>query len=110
MTDKELLEAAAMAAGLTLCEEWDSSINGVLIGVGRGDLVLWNPLENDGDALRLAVKLKLLVDTDHGCAMPIHKSGASSGDWSDGRLDDDPFAATRLAIVRAAASMAKETV
>ena len=56
MTDKELLELAAKAAGYTLedrytkqdeywpwCEEVDS---------------IWNPLTDDGDALRLADELR----------------------------------------------------
>lgn len=43
MSDKELLELAARAAGLT--------------SVGWAGL--WNPLEEDGDALWLAVKLRL---------------------------------------------------
>jgi hypothetical protein len=53
--------------------------------------VEWNPLTDDGDALRLAVKLDLSIDD----ACVIYSDGAS----------DDRYAATRRAIVRAAASI-----
>ena len=47
MTDRELLEAAAKAAGY------------VHYHPGDGFYQTWNPLTDDGDALRLAVKLGL---------------------------------------------------
>lgn len=55
MTDKELLELAAKAAGIK------PTINAVgwpawTTGHGSGCFA-WNPLEDDGDALRLAVRL-----------------------------------------------------
>lgn len=53
MTDKELLELAAIACG-ELQGEWIGNQN-----YFDGVLSRWNPLEDDGDALRLAVKLKL---------------------------------------------------
>lgn len=84
---RELLELAAKAAGLPLCDEFDASTAGLLIGRGNGDLQVWNPLTDDGDALRLAVKLGLKVD-----CMVYAK---------------DPYAATRRAIVSAAAAIAK---
>jgi hypothetical protein len=49
-TDRELLEAAAKAAGIKgdYMRYWgDSGIN-----TGDPDNGLWNPLEDDGDALR----------------------------------------------------------
>lgn len=109
MSDRELLELAAKAAGI------DATFidgNGVVLDAGKTNtdpVIWWNPLTNDGDALRLAVKLKLLIDTDHCCAMPIDKSGENPDDWSDGQLDDDHYAATRRAIVRAAAEIGKHS-
>lgn len=95
-TDKELLELAAKAAGLVghdgLYAVPDDS---------SGEWRDWNPLTDDGDALRLAVKLKLDVTFDHEdecCSV-----------WSYGNPDVnvkfgyDPLAATRRAIVMAAA-------
>ena len=83
MTDKELLELAAKAAGIK--DEmwlWD----------------WWNPLTDDGDALRLAVKLKFdfeWVDIDTICV------GGSCC------TNEDHYAAHRIAIVRAAAEIGK---
>ena len=51
MTDRELLEAAAKAAGI-LTPSWYGNASYI-----DGMLSKWNPLEDDGDALRLAVKL-----------------------------------------------------
>lgn len=72
----------------------------------------WNPLTDDGDALRLAVKLgmEVYVDTHpEGC----HCTEAESVTHRAGRSiinhDADPYAATRRAIVRAAAAMAEGT-
>ncbi len=60
-TDKELLELAALAAGYELFPEWDCAESGIFLGKGcDGDLqFVWDPLEDDGDAFRLAVKLEL---------------------------------------------------
>ena len=98
MTDKEQLELAATAAGIEI--EWTTPY------VSLGDFVQvpnWNPLTDDGDALRLAVKLGLQV------------SERVAEVWRDGKQtdyifefdDDDVYAATRRAIVRAAAEIGK---
>jgi len=82
-TDRELLELAAKAAGIPWVEG----------GPSRMGWAGWNPLTDDGDALRLAVKLNI----DAG------KPGMRlSVDWREG---EDPYAATRRAIVRAAAAI-----
>ena len=63
MTDRELLELAAKASG-ELTASWcgnDAYFDGVLSR--------WNPLEDDGDALRLAVKLELDVSFGLGGAV-----------------------------------------
>ena len=66
MNDRELLEMAAKAAGLPMCEEWDCAADGdgILIGAGNGDLKPWNPLTDDGDALRLAHALGMQLNID----------------------------------------------
>ena len=56
-TDLELLELAAKAAGIFEMLEWFEKENCFV-----KDNVVWNPLTDDGDALRLAVKLKLALD------------------------------------------------
>jgi len=118
MSDKELLELAARAAGSgAVC--WTESEyprgsgkHGALWNyVGHMDTAeLWNPLEDDGDALRLAVKLGLDVEM-HGCLTNFPYAVAcecSSGIAEEEQPDDgDPYAATRRAIVRAAAEIGK---
>ena len=112
MTDRELLELAAKAAGVKAL--W--SPDGVLRDCNNGHPAQniysappWNPLTDDGDALRLAVKLKLDVFF-HTSVVEAHIAG--------GRIppihhiareiyDANPYVATRRAIVRAAAEIGK---
>jgi hypothetical protein len=96
-TDKELLELAAKAAGVPLIER---------IGMHRDYFAddrtgnEWNPLTDDGDALRLAVKLELYIFIDD------KKTHVDSHDMTVlERFKDCPYAATRRAIVRAAAEI-----
>ena len=98
MSDRELLENAAKAAGISSdCfhdryDHWDKDHAPVLVGRA------WNPLSDDGDALRLAVNLRHELGTGIAQCFGI------------GRFDeykDDPLAATRRAIVRAAAEIGK---
>ena len=62
----------------------------------------WNPLNDDGDALRLAVKLGISF---RRMGVKVIAIGHSQ---CDEYCNDDANAATRQAIVRAAAAMAKE--
>ena len=104
MTDRELLELAAKAAGVR--GQWEF---GYRDANGRA----WNPLEDDGDALRLAVKLELEMyfgDDEDGTS--VHVAYAAAPDSAAMvryciQRDADPCAATRRAIVRAAAEIGK---
>ena len=106
MTDRELLELAAKAVGIDR-----RLINGVPILTPSGDKIdyieRWNPLTDDGDALRLAVKLGIEI-YDH---RQYSRVGVRYNDmlecWE--HIDGDVYAATRRAIVRAAAEIGKET-
>ena len=103
MTDKELLELAAKAAGVKL-EKWYESANAYLVvDVGAGTRIWWNPLTNDGDALRLAVTLgidlMLFGDVVGAFGRKEKQSAEPKG--------NDPYAATRRAIVRAAAEIGR---
>lgn len=66
-TDRELLELAAKAAGIEIADEspWNGYDNGLgfyrLNGDGSSIVWKWNPLDDDGDALRLAIKLKINI-------------------------------------------------
>lgn len=99
MTDIELLNLAAKAAGIE--EEY-----GAISGVG----ILWNPLCNDGHALQLAVKLG--IDIEHSKAGHCVIAQNQDGDWvkeNFGENGIDPFTATRRAIVRVAAKLVSKS-
>jgi hypothetical protein len=112
VSDRELLELAAKAAGFTLWPEWDSAEEGIFLGKGcDGDMfVTWNPLTDDGDALRLAVKCNLIVKLRCN-AMDCYPQGngrKKSTEFFAHRPDHaEQYAATRRAITRAAAEIAK---
>lgn len=104
MTDRELLEKAAKAAGLV--GEWGEDIPDCC---NCSDLFFvdeypWNPLDDDAAALQLAVKLQIDIAfvTHHAPGLGVVVF--ADGNWSE-FLEPDHFAATRRAIVRAAAEM-----
>jgi hypothetical protein len=99
MDDKELLELAARAAHLPAFNDLSGKIDGLLIGQPNGSMLPWNPLTDDGDALRLAVKLGMLYST----------SNATVEAFIRAQFADDPCAATRRAIVLAAAGIGGAT-
>jgi hypothetical protein len=115
MTDRELLELAAKAAGLTIECDADSAVvfpshysGGFSIINERGGSTLWNPLTDDGDALRLAVKLGMEIyvdDNPEGRACTEAQSLTHGGRRVAINHDAAPQAATRRAIVRAAAEI-----
>ena len=105
MTDQELFEAAAKAAGLhyhgaRIGRDYESCY--VSSTNDTDDWFVWSPLTDDGDALRLAVKLGIC--TRHHVKWSQVFSPQTGVD--DFNHDGDPYAATRRAIVRAAAAMA----
>lgn len=104
MTDNELLYQAARASGQILCDEWDAGAKGILIGTGAGDLEVWNPLADDGDALRLAVTCFIGVEHARDYVVANGPQGDVSEDCSDvGSVSR--AASLRRAIVRAAAEI-----
>ena len=106
MSDRELLEAAAKLAGIS--GVWSDYHQGICHSIpGSLDMHIWRPLTDDGDALRLAVKLKLRIIhyEDHGDAsVRVDHNGDRFHSWI-ARHGNDPYAATRRAIVRAAAAL-----
>ena len=58
MTDREMLELAAKAAGYVFGEYGGEPARQVTTKIGAA-WIYWNPLTDDGDALRLAVKLRI---------------------------------------------------
>lgn len=110
MTDRELIEMAAKAAGCEVLEVFDG---GNLHIKGPGiHKVGWNPLTDDGDALRLAVRLGMEVYIDNhpeGCQCVeveshTHKVGRF---FQMLRSHADYESATRCAIVACAAEIGR---
>ena len=100
MTDRELLELAAKAVGLeVICHA--SYTNGGAYVKGMEDD--WNPLTDDGDALRLMVSLRMNVHLDSNM-VDVDPDGIS---WFSEAYGTDHYAATRRAIVRAAAEIGR---
>ena len=112
MNDRELLELAAKAAGYSV--EW---IERRVARIGafkqmqherRDGFVIagkaWNPLTDDGDALRLANKLSIDI---------LHNWESITAQWELGKLcrekctDETRDETTRRAITRAAAEIGK---
>ena len=106
-TDRELLELAAKAAGIELPNPTlrVTHMRGVAPKV-------WNPIEDDGDALRLAVKLDIDLIRESLDDVPSTPTHVKAQSWdlefsASEALGDDHYAATRRAIVRAAAEIGK---
>ncbi len=104
MTDKELLEKAAKAAGYSTAPYFD----GPHIGANKYEYTEgpngWNPLTDDGDALRLAVKLNLIIEFYQTYVYVYYSMSEKTFEEDH---DGDSYAATRRAIVRAAAEIGK---
>ncbi|WP_186191008.1 hypothetical protein [Burkholderia gladioli] len=116
MKDRELLELAAKAAAIegtyvrvhqTYGDQW-------VEGIDTGTPVFWNSLTDYGDALLLAVKLRL--DIEHGCELDnaryvyVSRHGIELvrdpvGCWEEIEDEDHRAAATCRAITRAAAEI-----
>jgi hypothetical protein len=130
MTDREMLELAAKAAGIWVGDDdFADPIDrkyvdsmGLWVHVGNLEDMgqWWNPLTDDGDALRLAVKLDIDISfyTDREAktyAQTKHLLGYGTDGYASYQAHEyhmelhanDPLVATRRAIVRAAAEIGK---
>lgn len=113
MNDRELLELAAKAAGMPPPYDSNDVFSAWIPGKDPHSEYghWWDPLSDDGDALRLAVKLRMSVDTFcGGCEVGYDDMKGGQGylkqdDGPEGELDD--FELVRRAIVRAAAEMGR---
>ena len=101
MNDRELLELAAKAAGYDGVYGDNEHPGGE--GIFTSDFEVWNPLTDDGDALRLAVKLKMRVDIGGSVVVAFITDDAQHHE----DFTDSHYSATRRAIVRAAAEIGK---
>ena len=106
-TDRELLELAAKAAGIQVLK-WSANHAGGEIGRGLARNEEWNPLNDDGDALRLAVvcSMDLIIISDlRFTQVEYEKNRVDAPEWLREDHGADPHSATRRAIVRAAAEI-----
>jgi len=110
MSDRELLELAAKAAGRKILQDPHGRFRDCTgahhSAMNIFSFPLWNPLTDDGDVFRLAVRLRISVDyymadvqATHDVIDPVYEL------YSEHK--NDPCAAVRRAITRAAAEIGK---
>ena len=112
MTDREMLELAAKAAGLKIharnqAERDATGCGHVGLWIVDGDSC-WNPRDDDGQSMRLAGKINANI-TFGACMCPVVHvrvwGYVHSSNYAD--YGNDQMAAVRLAILRAAAEIGK---
>lgn len=108
MTDAEYeeLKYAAIAMGEKPVRLTDDGTALLMWGIDDP----WNPRTNDRDAFRLAVRIYLGVEVWFGSSEYAQGVTLVESDYSRSEVphNGDPYAATRLAITRAAAEMGKQ--
>lgn len=111
--NRQLLELAATAAGWMANNSWawcaNAGKNGAFCYRLNGEMIVWNPLDDNADAFSLAVKLRIEItyNEEHKCICRFWTNTKGFMAVAE-RIGDDPCAATRRAIVRAAAKIATE--
>ncbi|EME0456336.1 TPA: hypothetical protein ACSFAA_005978 [Pseudomonas aeruginosa] len=98
MNDRTLLELAARAAGFTGYGFFLGD-DGIDVSDETGTRFAWNPLTDDGDALRLAVLLNLEIHSPKSNPTVMFRTAENDVFYQDTCI--------RLAIVRAAAEIGK---
>ena len=122
ITDCELLEWAAKAAGYTTNHPWNAErltfnppVDALYVMNENGVVhTAWNPLADDGDALRLAAMLDINLEFD---GQLLVRAFIPQKHYPDDALfrcteryedhNGDQYAATRRAVVRAATEIGK---
>lgn len=109
MNTKELLELAAAAVGYEIDQDPPSEDGLWLLGDAPA---WWNPIDDDGDAFRLAVKMRFRIEcTDEG---QVYIWLGEQLVWNQFALhtdnDQERAAATRIAIVRATAEIVQSRI
>lgn len=111
MNDRELLELAAKAAGVKghfIERTPEDGYPAYTCGIGSASIVLWNPLTDDGDALRLSIRLGISIYQNIVRVQANTIALALAGTFiHEDTLKQDYDVATRRAIVRAAAEIGK---
>ena len=111
MSDRELLELAAKAAGYG--EVWYSGGCSYIGPKPKFNKPIeyrtFNPPDDDGDAQRLAVKLGLHISQQLSYVAVMQPHGGAGShllQWIE-KYNNDPYAATRRVITRAAAEIGR---
>ena len=108
MTDKELLELAAKAAGISFrgYDDWYEDYSAYAEKTDAN--YRWNPLTDDGEALRLMAQLNINIsyreNINGAWVVAEHENIEFCPESLDGPPED---VATRRAIVRAAAEIGR---
>lgn len=113
MTDQELLELAADAMGWVKPLHYGKKSNSLIWASASGFPTAWAPLDDDKDAFDLMVTLGIAVF--HGWTFADEKIPYANvyAEHAPSKIslaeikNDDPKSATRRAIVRVAAELAK---
>ncbi len=105
MSDRKLLELAVKACQWTLEYDDNERLSWIIWSDNNVPIYRWNPLTDDGDALRLAVKLKLCFGPNFDGDLAV--CFGDDGNNMTEPFGNNPYAATRRAIVRAAAEIGK---
>ena len=101
--DFELLSLAALAAGYSFDKY---TLKNDKTGF---EYAGWNPLENDGDAFRLAVHLRMNICHYSGCTDAHDRVGVNNGyGIKPVPYKDDILKAVRRVVVLAAAEIGKD--
>jgi hypothetical protein len=101
MKDREMLELAAAAAGFS------DYFDGMIVSSPTDTFHIWNPITDDGDAMRLAVRLRIPVTFPFGEETVRTRYGEDGTEPIYLPLGRDPYAATRRSIVLASAEIGK---
>lgn len=106
MTDRELLELSAKAAGYQVDTAFDDCPLIYGFDAGPDGPREWNPLTDDGDALRLAVDVRLEIELTESTVLVEFETLQSATNLE--LLGNQPHAATRRAITLAAAEIGRQ--
>jgi len=107
MSDRELLELAAKAAGIEFNGKRSSTGGIALYCAVNG---WWNPLQDDRDALRLAVKLRISIyfHEDNSVSVSYLTGKGTVRCWTECFNADNAEELVRRAITSLAAEIGKE--
>lgn len=103
--DRELLEMAAKAAGIEVIYCPDKQAFEYVHPLRYGNR-FWTPITDDAQALRLAVKLHIDLYINHAVRVDYRITGSPTVPLYEA-IEPDPYAATRRAVVRAAAEIGR---